>query len=169
MAVAATLSALALAFLAVAGLMRLRPRWLAAFNRALLNRVTGPFATSLPGFGMLYYVGRRSGRAYHTPVNVFATPEGFVFALTYGRDAGWVKNVLAAGGCRLETRGRVYQLSAPAVVRDSSRRQFPLPVRLVLRLVGASDFIRLSRVAGVDEPSGGAAAGRQADSRPLEA
>jgi len=36
---------------------------------------------------------------------------GFVIALTYGRESEWVKNVLAAGGCELETRGVRYQLS----------------------------------------------------------
>ena len=77
-------------------------------------------------------------------MNVFRAPDGFVIALTYGRESEWVKNVMAAGGCQLETRGVQYQLSAPTIVHDPSRRRFPLPVRIVLRLIGANDFMQLS-------------------------
>src|SRR5579864_611651 len=85
-------------------LIRYRKRWVAAFNLAVTNRITSRFAARLPGFGMLTHVGRKSGRVYRTPVNVFRAPEGFLIALTYGRDSEWVRNVLAAGGCKLETR-----------------------------------------------------------------
>ena len=52
--------------------------------------------------------------------------------------------VLAAGGCKLKTRGKKYQLSAPKVVRDPKRRRFPIPVRLVLRTVGADEYMELT-------------------------
>ena len=125
-------------------LIRFRKRWVAAFNLAVTNRITSRFADRLPGFGILTHVGRKSGRVYRTPVNVFRTPEGFLIALTYGRESEWVKNVLAAGGCELETRGVRYQLSAPNIVHDPTRRRFPLPVRIVLRLIGATDFMQLA-------------------------
>jgi len=86
-------------------LMRFRKRWLAAFNLAVTNRISSRFAPRLPGFGIVTHVGRKSGRVYRTPVNVFRAPNGFLIALTYGRESEWVKNVLAAGGCELETRG----------------------------------------------------------------
>jgi deazaflavin-dependent oxidoreductase (nitroreductase family) len=125
-------------------LIRFRKRWVAAFNRTILNRITRRFANRLPGFGILTHVGRKSGRVYRTPVNVFRAPEGFLIALTYGRDSEWVKNVLSAGGCQLETRGLVYQLSAPTIVDDPTRRRFPLPVRMILGIIGANDFMQLS-------------------------
>src|SRR6202040_28441 len=77
-------------------LIRFRKRWVAAFNLAVTNRITGRFADRLPGFGILTHVGRKSGRVYRTPVNVFRAPQGFLIALTYGRDSEWVKNVVAA-------------------------------------------------------------------------
>jgi hypothetical protein len=77
-------------------------------------------------------------------VNVFRAPEGFLIALTYGWESEWVKNVLAARGCELETRGVRYQLSAPTIVQDPTGRRFPRPVRIVLRLIGATDFMQLS-------------------------
>src|ERR1700723_4468778 len=94
-------------------LIRFRKRWVAAFNRGVTNRVTSRFAARLPGFGILTHVGRKSGTLYQTPVNVFRAPEGFLIALTSGRESEWVRNVLAAGGGKLETRGVAYQLSAP--------------------------------------------------------
>ncbi|MGB0011990.1 MAG: nitroreductase family deazaflavin-dependent oxidoreductase [Candidatus Sulfotelmatobacter sp.] len=125
-------------------LIRFRKRWVAAFNSAVTNRITSRFAARLPGFGILIHVGRKSGKLYRTPVNVFQAPEGFLIALTYGRESEWVKNVLAAGGCELETRGVRYQLVAPTIVHDPTRRRFPFPVWIVLGLIGANDFMRLS-------------------------
>jgi deazaflavin-dependent oxidoreductase (nitroreductase family) len=125
-------------------LIRFRKRWVAAFNLAVTNRIMSRFAARLPGFGILTHVGRKSGRVYRTPVNVFRAPKGFLIALTYGRDSEWVRNVLAAGGCNLETRGVQNHLSAPSIVHDPTRRRFPIPVRIVLGLIGADDFMQLS-------------------------
>src|SRR4030081_2451347 len=125
-------------------LIRFRKRWVAGFNLAITNRITSRFAARLPGFGILTHVRRKSGRVYRTPVNVFRAPDGFLIALTYGRDSEWVRNVLAAGGCQLETRGVRYQLSAPTIVHDPTRRRFPLVVRMILGVIGANDFLQLS-------------------------
>src|SRR6266849_2203059 len=106
-------------------LIRVRKRWVASFNLAVTNRITSRFAARLPGFGIVTHIGRKSGRVYRTPVNVFRAPDGFLIALTYGRESEWVKNVLVAGGCHLETRGVRYQLSAPTIVHDPTRGRFP--------------------------------------------
>ena len=125
-------------------MMRFRKRWLAKFNIAVTNRVTSLFAGWLPGFGILTHVGRRSGKVYRIPINVFRAPSGFIVALTYSSQSEWVKNVLAAGSCELKTVGRKYRLVAPKVVRDTTRRRFPIPVRLILTLVGADEYMELS-------------------------
>jgi deazaflavin-dependent oxidoreductase (nitroreductase family) len=124
-------------------LVRFCKRRLAAFHRAVTNRVAVQFAGRLPGFAIVTNYGRRSGRRYETPVNVFRGNDGFLIALTYGRESGWVANVLKAGGCHLETRGISYRLSTPVIVHDPSRRRFPLIVRVVLRLIGATDYLQL--------------------------
>lgn len=125
-------------------LVRFCKKSLAVFHRAITNRITIRFAARLPGFAIVTNVGRESGRLYRTPVNVFREPEGFFIALTYGRDSGWVKNVVAAGGCRLETRRVQYQLFRPVIVHDSERRRFPLLVRIILGLIDANDSLQLS-------------------------
>ena len=126
-------------------MMRFRKRWLAKINIVVTNRITGLFAGWLPGFGILTHVGRKSGKVYRTPINVFRASNGFTIALTYSSQSEWVKNVLAAGGCEIETRGKKYQLSAPKVIRDPTRQRFPVPVRFVLRLVGADEYMELSK------------------------
>lgn len=123
------------------------PLWVGRLNKVGLNRVTGRFAGHLPGFGIVVHRGRRSGRSFRTPVNVFRADDGLVIALTYGADAQWVKNVLAAGGCQVLTRGRTLTCTDPRLYRDEARRDVPGVVRLVLGRIHASDFLAL-RVPG---------------------
>ena len=88
------------------------PKWVARANRIGFNRLSRHLAPWLPGFGVVVHHGRRSGRTYRTPVNVFRSADGYVLALTYGADSDWVKNVLAAGGAELQIRGRRIQVGA---------------------------------------------------------
>jgi deazaflavin-dependent oxidoreductase (nitroreductase family) len=117
-------------------------RW----NKVGLNRVTKRIAPWMPGFGVVVHRGRRSGHPYQTPVNVFPTRDGYLLALTYGPDTDWVKNVLAAGGCELRTRGRVVRLVAPRLYHDESRRGIRPLERQILRLLGVADFLSLQTV-----------------------
>lgn len=121
------------------------PRGVGRFNKSVTNRLTQAFAPRAPGFGMIVHRGRRSGRLYRTPVNAFRTADGYVFALTYGPEVDWVKNVLAAGEAELETRGRRIRLRLPRLVHDSSRRLVPPLVRVPLRLFHVADFLVLAR------------------------
>ena len=120
------------------------PRAVARINRRVTNRLLTGLATRLPGFGVVIHTGRRSGRQYRTPVNVFRHGDHFTIALMYGINADWVRNVLAEGGCALETRGRTLRLSRPQLFHDESRHAVPAPVRLVLGLVNVSDFLKLT-------------------------
>src|SRR5919197_3275672 len=129
-------------------------RRMAWFNSRVTNRITRPLARGLRGFGVVEHAGRRSGRRYRTPVNVFRCGASHVIALTYGVESDWVQNVLAAGGCDLLTRGRRHRLTAPAIVHDERRRLVPLPVRPVLRLLRVADFLRLED-AGSPQPAAG--------------
>jgi deazaflavin-dependent oxidoreductase (nitroreductase family) len=121
------------------------PRRLAKFNRVATNRVLGPLARYLPGFAIVSHVGRRSGRTYRTPVNLFRRGDGYVIAMTYGVDSQWVRNVLAAGGADIETRGRRLHLVGPEIVHDPARSLVPKPVRVPLRLANVEEFMLLKR------------------------
>jgi deazaflavin-dependent oxidoreductase (nitroreductase family) len=126
---------------------------LARFNKHVTNRVTGHVAGRLPGFAIVSHVGRRSGRLYRTPVNVFRRGNRYVFALTYGADAEWARNVLAAGGCRIRTRGKTVELRGPDVIVDPTRRLVPPPARWLLGLVHVDEFLALR---AADEREAGA-------------
>jgi deazaflavin-dependent oxidoreductase (nitroreductase family) len=108
-----------------------------------VNPITRLFAGCVPGFGILTYRGRTTGRLYHTPVNVFRRGDQYVFVLTYGSDAQWVKNVLAAGGCRLRNRGHDVELVRPELVVDPTRSLVPAPIRFVARIGNVSEFLRM--------------------------
>jgi len=120
------------------------PKWLARFNLHATNRVLGPLARYAPGMGVIVHIGRKTRRQYRTPVVVFRRGDHFVIALTYGRDSQWVQNVLAQGGCDLETMGRTLQLTRPNLVHDERRRSVPTLVGIILGLLNVSDFLEAS-------------------------
>ena len=128
------------------------PKTVARLNLVLTNPILRHVAWWAPGFAMVTHVGRTSGRVRRTPVNIFAHGRDYVIALTYGRDSEWVKNVQAAGGCVVQTRGRHIRLVHPQVVHDPSRQMMPGPVRLILGLIGVTDFLVLEPATGAPQP-----------------
>jgi deazaflavin-dependent oxidoreductase (nitroreductase family) len=119
------------------------PKAVARFNNRVTNHVSRPLAGHVPGFAVVTHVGRRSGRTYHTPVNMFRDGERYVFALTYGADSQWVENVMAAGSCEVRTQGKTVRLCEPRIFTDPDRRLVPGPVRAVLRIIDVSDFLSM--------------------------
>jgi deazaflavin-dependent oxidoreductase (nitroreductase family) len=117
------------------------PRSLARFNRKATNKVTLPVAGRLPGFAIVNHRGRRSGRNYRTPVNMFRRPGGFAIPLMYGIESEWTKNVLAADAAELTTRGRSAVVANPRIVRDEGRRHVPRAIRPILRFLDVDAFM----------------------------
>jgi deazaflavin-dependent oxidoreductase (nitroreductase family) len=129
------------------------PKRVARLNRVGLNRLTRRIAPWAPGFGVVVHQGRRSGRTFQTPVNVFPTSDGVRIALTYGADSDWVKNVVAAGGCRLRTGRRELSLAAPRLVHDPSREGTRKFERRILGLLNVSDFLLLTQAPPRPSPA----------------
>jgi deazaflavin-dependent oxidoreductase (nitroreductase family) len=122
-----------------------------AFIRPFTTRIVNPimrlFAGRLPGFAILRYRGRRSGREFRTPMNVFRDGERYVFALTYSSNVAWVKNVLAAGECEMEMRGRRIRLGDPQLVVDPNPGLVPQPIRFFLGMMRVSEFLLMRPAA----------------------
>lgn len=114
----------------------------------VFNPATRLVAGRLPGFGIVTHRGRRTGKLYHTPLLAFRSGDDYVIGLWYGSEVHWVKNVIAAGTCQLEVRRRTVQVVDPVVFRDPNRSSMPLPLRLVGRVVGLTEFMRMPAVAG---------------------
>lgn len=92
------------------------PQRLARFNRHVTNPIQRMWAGRAPTFGILEHVGRKSGKAYRTPLSVFSTDDGVAIMLTYGPDRDWLKNILAAGDARMQRHGKTISLTDPQVV-----------------------------------------------------
>ncbi|MGV9801671.1 nitroreductase family deazaflavin-dependent oxidoreductase [Mycobacterium sp. NPDC003449] len=126
------------------------PRWVARANRVGLNRLTQFIAPWAPGWAVVIHKGRKSGRTFRTPLWAFKRPGGFVIALTYGSQADWVRNVLAEGGCELETRRHHYRVTAPSVYHDETAAGMPVFIRFMLRrVIKAPEFLSVQRA---DQP-----------------
>ncbi len=123
------------------------PRWVARANKAGLNRVTKFIAPWAPGWAVVVHHGRKSGKTFRTPLWAFRRQDGFVIALTYGPEADWVRNVISAGGCELETRRRRYQVGDPRVYRDENATDMPAFIRFMLRrVIKAPEFLSVDVV-----------------------
>jgi len=122
------------------------PKQVARLNKVGLNRVVVHIAPRMSGLGLILHRGRRSGREYRTPVQVFQARDGFIVALTYGADTDWLRNIQAAGGGLLRTRGLTFQVSEPRVYHDEERAGIRPAERRVLRVLDVADFVHLKAV-----------------------
>jgi hypothetical protein len=76
-------------------------------------------------------------------MNLFRRGHHYVFALTYGAEVQWVKNILAAGECTVRTVGRDVHLVEPELFVDPARREMPWLVRPFLGLMRVTEFLRM--------------------------
>jgi deazaflavin-dependent oxidoreductase (nitroreductase family) len=113
------------------------------FASHIINPVARLFAGWMPGFGLLTYRGRTTGKIYRLPINVFVRGEHYIFVLTYGSESQWVKNVLAAGECQIRVRGRDVRLIEPELIVNPAWELVPRPVRFIESLAGVTEFLRL--------------------------
>lgn len=104
------------------------PQRLAQFNRRVTNPIQKLWAGQVPPFGILEHVGRRSGRQYRTPLNVFPADidgePGVAILLTYDPERDWLKNLHAAGGGQLQRNGKTFGVSQPRTVTRAQAAQY---------------------------------------------
>jgi deazaflavin-dependent oxidoreductase (nitroreductase family) len=129
--------------------MRL-PQGLARFNRHVTNPIQRMWAGWAPSFGIVEHVGRRSGKPYRTPVNVFSTDvdgkAGVAILLPYGPDRDWLKNLDAAGGGRIRRHGKTFGIVDPRVVsRDEAATYVTPRARTVFRRLPFEQAVLLTR------------------------
>ena len=126
------------------------PHAVGRFNKVVTNKVFVHLAGHGP-FIELEHVGRRSGRVYRVPLNAFRTGDTVTFALTYGPRVDWLRNVRAAGGCRVRIGRRILTLGGPVdLSTDVGMAQMPAPARVVLRLTRLEGFVEMPVLSAVD-------------------
>jgi len=129
------------------------PVWFENLQVKYLNSALKPIARYLPGTGTIEHRGRKSGKSYKTIVTAYRKGNVLAIALAHGK-TDWVKNVLAAGGCELRTRGRVVHLIEPCLFHDETRHHIRPLERQVLGVMGVADFLSL-KIAPASPPRAG--------------
>ena len=119
------------------------PRVIARLNKRFTNRLIEPLVARTASFAIVEHHGRRSGKLYRTPVNLFACDGDFVVALTYGPGADWVRNVMA-GPSACERSGVRYTIeTAELAPRGDVWHCLPAAVRVALRILRVHHFCRV--------------------------
>ena len=132
----------------------IRHRGLHAFARHVLNpwvirlRLAGGAHSPI---GLIHHVGRRSGRVYATPLAIHRRGARLFVPLTYGPDARWCLNVMAAGSCLVSLRGQRLSAGRPRLVDHAS---LPPGLGRAYRLIPIGEFLELT-VLGPEQASGG--------------
>jgi hypothetical protein len=101
--------------------------------------------------GMLEHVGRVSAKVHQTPVHPTVIGDLIWIPLPYGNASQWARNVIAAGGCRLQLRGEVLELDGPQIV---PARNDPALSDAAADLAGwlGISYLQLHRVSGAAMP-----------------
>jgi deazaflavin-dependent oxidoreductase (nitroreductase family) len=122
-------------------------------SKHLLNPFILPTAgRSLGMYAVIQHKGRRSGRLYTTPVLVEPIKDGFVIPLTYGTEADWTHNILAAGTCTIVWKGHEYAVENPQIIdRATALAMFSLPVRVGLRIFRIARFLKLKHYGETEQ------------------
>ena len=94
---------------------------LARFVNALVLKLAG--RRLMPLYGVIEHRGRRSGKAYRTPVFALPTGDGFVVPMIFGERADWYRNVKAAGECTIRWKGHDYEMAQPELIAPAAGRE----------------------------------------------
>src|SRR5581483_9406582 len=98
----------------------------------------------MPILGILHHTGRRSGRAYATPLGMRPLADAFVMPRTFGGGAAWYRNVQSAGTGAVTYMGRRQKVDRPEVVDFATAAPaFPRYERLQFRHLGINEYLLL--------------------------
>ena len=122
------------------------PERMARANRYVTNPIMRPLARRVPPWAIVHHVGRRSGKAYRSPVVAFPTEDGFLIPLAYGVERDWVRNIVAAGTFELERAGRRITVTAPTVRAGDDTGSLPPRQAKAMRRVNLPGVLTVQRV-----------------------
>ncbi len=108
--------------------------WLTSYHRHVTNPVMVRFFSGRSSVAaLLHHVGRRSGRAYATPLTAHRSEDTIIVPLPYGTETDWLRNLEAAGRGVVELEGRRFSVDEPEVVLIDEVMSLlpPLVVRIV--------------------------------------
>jgi hypothetical protein len=123
-----------------------RHDWIRRFNKAIFNRIMMAFAGKWSYAAVIHHIGRRSGRAYQTPILCRPLGDYFYAPLPYGDGTDWCLNVLAAGECTLTWQNEAYHLTSPVIIgADEALPAFSERIQASLVRNRVVQYLRLAR------------------------
>jgi deazaflavin-dependent oxidoreductase (nitroreductase family) len=116
-------------------------------NRSVTNpRVMRTAGSAQTQTSVIAHVGRKSGRAYETPVDIISTTTGLLIALPYGTRVDWLRNVVAAGSATVVTHGDRVDVERPTIVATADvAALIPRRTLRTLRLLGVNQCLHLEK------------------------
>jgi deazaflavin-dependent oxidoreductase (nitroreductase family) len=121
----------------------------------LVNRVINPWLVrrnliggSRGELALIEHVGRKSGTVRRTPIHPMPTADGYRIIVPVGEQSEWVRNVLAAGHCRLVLGDRLVDLDEPMLETPAEVPGLPRPVRALFEWLGFR-YLRLHTLGEV--------------------
>lgn len=102
----------------------------------------------------LEHVGRRSGVVRHTPLRAVRRGDTVVVGVGFGPESDWLKNIRAAGRCRMRLGRELLELGEPRIVPVQQGLSgmpwwFGLGLRYVIRTV---DCVQLPVISSSPVP-----------------
>jgi hypothetical protein len=122
------------------------PKSITVFNKHVTNRFFLLFSGWIPPLAVIEHHGRISGRQFKVPVLAFPTADGYLFALTYGRNVDWVRNLRSSGYGILKYGGgaeKIHYLQLIPYVEV--KENFPGVVRLFLQIIQVTDCLMVEK------------------------
>ncbi len=116
------------------------------FNKYLLN----PPMLRLAGrkhwyAGVIRHTGRRTGRAYATPVVAERVADGVIIPLPYGTGVDWLRNAQAAGTATVTLGGESLRVVDPQLIgAAAAAQQLSLRRRRAFAHVGIDQFVKFA-------------------------
>jgi deazaflavin-dependent oxidoreductase (nitroreductase family) len=122
-----------------------------------MTKLLNPIIVTLAGrrhFAMAAQIrhrGRRSGKAYLTPVTARIAGDAIWVALTFGNQSDWSRNVRAAGECTIRIAGQDIHADNPQFINRADagpalRTAFKPAERAMFRILGIKQFLRLQAI-----------------------
>ena len=111
----------------------------------VINRLTVSNAGSARSpFALLRHVGRRSGKAFETPMMVRPLGEDVVLARTDGPKVDWYRNIQATGKGTLLWHGKAYTIEKmESLDRSIALLAFHKYEQIILRMLDVQYFVRM--------------------------
>lgn len=129
--------------------------WLTWYHKHVTNPVwVRFFAGRSASSALLHHVGRRSGKAYKTPLTAHKSEDTIIVPLPYGTETDWLRNLRAAGQGVVELEGRSFTVDEPEVVPiDQVMPLLPSLLERIVHMHDTEQALRLHVTGSAERPA----------------